>query len=159
GLLRISPTGAINVARKNPNQFATRLAADPLRGGVWIGSFAGGGSHFVHGRIVASYSTPAGPGKGTVEQVSVSARRAVRGATEGRLSRIKDDHIATLDARSGLPCDHVHWMIEGAGNAWWLCTACGLVRLAQSELDAWVAAVDAGKAPRQIVGTLFDSSD
>jgi hypothetical protein len=50
-------------------------------------------------------------------------------------------------------------MIDDAEHAWWLHTACGLVRLAQSELDAWTAAVDAGKAPRRIVTTVLDSSD
>src|SRR5262249_18862406 len=90
---------------------------------------------------------------------SVSADGTVWAATEGGLSRIKDGRIATLDARGGLPCDHVHWMIEGADNASWLYTACGLMRVARTELDAWVAAVDAGKAPRRIVGTVLDSSD
>src|SRR5262249_25730180 len=160
GPLRISPNGRVADAPwKGNSRFARRLAADPLRGGIWIGTFAAGLIHLIDGRIAASYSVRDGLGKGFVNQVMVAADGTVWAATQGGVSRIKEGRIATLDARGGLPCDVVHWMIEDAENSWWLYTSCGLVRLARSELDAWAAAVDAGKAPRRVVTTVLDSSD
>ena len=59
-------------------------------------------------------------------------------ATEGGLSRVKDGRVATLTSRNGLPCDTVHWVMEDDDHSFWLYTACGLVRIARPELDAWV---------------------
>ena len=36
-----------------------------------------------------------------------------------------------------MPCDGVHWVIEDDDHSVWMYTACGLVRIARSELDAW----------------------
>ena len=75
-------------------------------------------------------------------------------ATEGGLSRVKDGRVATLTSRNGLPCDTVHWMMEDDDHSFWLYMACGLVRIARPELDAWVA-----DPKRTIQATVFDSSD
>ena len=61
-------------------------------------------------------------------------------ATEGSgLGWIKDGHVAMLTARNGLPCDTIHWTMEDDDHAMWLYTACGLVRIASTELAAWIA--------------------
>ena len=52
---------------------------------------------------------------------------------------MKNGRLATLSARNGLPCDSVTWAIEDDDHAFWLYMACGLVRIARPELDAWVA--------------------
>jgi ligand-binding sensor domain-containing protein len=75
-------------------------------------------------------------------------------ATEGGLSRVKDGHVATLTSKNGLPCDTVHWSLEDDDHSVWLYTACGLVRIARSELDAWSA-----DPKRTIQATVFDNSD
>ena len=36
-----------------------------------------------------------------------------------------------------MPCDSVHWVLEDDDHSFWLYTACGLVRIARPELDAW----------------------
>src|SRR5208283_2383696 len=55
---------------------------------------------------------------------------------------------------NGLPCDTVHWVAEDDAHSFWLYTACGLVRIDRSELDAWAA------DPKRIIqSTTFDSSD
>ena len=160
GVLRISRDGRIDSPWEKKSLFLRRLAADPVRGGIWIGSFSEGLVHFADGRIAASYSIPDQQGTGFISQVSVAAAGTVWVANTKGLSRIKNDRIATLGSRDGLPCDAVHWMIEDAEHTWWLYMGCGVVRVAQSELDAWAAAVDAGKAPRRIVAaTMLSSSD
>ena len=75
-------------------------------------------------------------------------------ATEGGLSRIKDGRVLTLTSQNGLPCNTVHWMMEDDAHSVWLYLACGLVRIARSELDAWAS------HPKQTIqATVFDSSD
>jgi signal transduction histidine kinase len=71
---------------------------------------------------------------------------------------LKEGRIATLNGKNGLPCDAVHWGMEDDVNSFWLKTACGLVRIDRSELDAWTAAVDRS-AQRTIQVTVFDGPD
>src|SRR5262249_34937694 len=81
-------------------------------------------------------------------------------ATEGGLSRLKNGRIATLTSANGLPCDGVHWAIEGEDHSFWLYTPCGLVRIARDEMDAWITAVDKNKETKPTIEvTVFDSSD
>ena len=79
---------------------------------------------------------------------------AVWAATEGGLSRVKDGRVTTLTSRNGLPCDAVNWVMEDNDHSFWLYMACGLVRIARSELDAWVR-----DPKRSVQTTVFDSSD
>ena len=82
------------------------------------------------------------------------ASGSVWAATEGGVSRIIDDRVLTLTSQNGLPCNMVHWMMEDDADSVWLYTACGLVRIAQPDLDAWVS------NPKQTIqATVFDSSD
>ena len=74
--------------------------------------------------------------------------------TEGGLSRIEDGHILTLTTQNGLPCNTVHWMMEDDAQSVWLYLSCGLVRIGQSELDAW-----ASHPTQTIQVAVFDSSD
>jgi signal transduction histidine kinase len=61
-------------------------------------------------------------------------------ATEsGGLSRIKDGRIATLTTENGLPCNTINATIEDGDGSLWLYTACGLLRITRTELDAWIA--------------------
>jgi ligand-binding sensor domain-containing protein len=71
--------------------------------------------------------------------LQVHADGSVWAATAGGLSRIKDNHVATLNSRTGLPCDTVHWMMEDDDHSAWLYQPCGLVRISRTELEAWVA--------------------
>ena len=48
----------------------------------------------------------------------------------------------------------VHWMMEDDADSVWLYLACGLVRIARAEFDAW-----ASDPKQQIRTTVFDSSD
>jgi signal transduction histidine kinase len=49
--------------------------------------------------------------------------------------------------------------MEGDANSLWLYMACGLVRIARPELDAWIAAEKDENAKRMIQVTVFDSGD
>jgi len=140
--------------------FALSLAADPLRGGIWLGFYRGGISHFADGRIQETYTAADGLANGSVGNLQVERDGTLWAATDGGLSRMKNGHFATLSRENGLPCDAIQWMIEGDDHSFWLYTPCGLLRLAGSEMDAWTAAEDRGQAAKQMVHpAVFDFSD
>ena len=140
--------------------FAAALAFDPLQGGVWLGFFQGGVAYFSDGKVHASYGVADGLGQGRVNDLRLDQDGTLWAATEGGLSRLKNNRVATLTSKNGLPCDTVHWLVEDDAHSFWLYTTCGLVRIARSELDAWAAAVDKDRdAKRTIQATVFDNSD
>jgi signal transduction histidine kinase/ligand-binding sensor domain-containing protein len=130
------------------------VLADPSQHGIWLGFSAGGISYFADGAIRKSYSVAEGLGAGRVNRLRFGPRGALWAATENGLSRIKDDHVTTLTNKNGLPCDKVHWSVDDADHFVWVYTACGLVRIARTELDAWV-----DDPSRSVAATLFDVSD
>ena len=123
------------------HQQAKVILADPERGGIWLGFWTDGGVlYFKDRQVRAMYTAANGLGEGHVPDVRLDRDGALWASTErGGLSRIKDNRISTLTTRNGLPCDTVHWSIEGDDRSLWLLTACGLVRIARAEVDAWVA--------------------
>jgi PAS domain S-box-containing protein len=133
--------------------YARVLLADPSHG-LWLGLAQGGVLYFADGRIERSYSAAEGLGRGMVNGLQVGAGGVLWAATEGGLSRIRDGHITTLTSKNGLPCETVHWSMEDDDRSLWLYMACGLVRIARPELDAWVS-----DPARSVTATLFDASD
>ena len=148
-------------ARLGSDVPAIPMLSDPVGGGLWLGFRSGPGlAYFNDGRIVASYSAAEGLGRGMVGDLQRDADGTLWAATEGGLSRIKDGRVQTLTAKNGLPCDGVHWVIEDDDRMFWLYTACGLARVARSEVDAWAAAVEEGNnAQQRVRPTIFDTSD
>jgi signal transduction histidine kinase/ligand-binding sensor domain-containing protein len=141
-------------AKQGRKDFAYALVPDPVQGGLWLGFYEGGLAYFKDGQIRASYTTANGLGEGIVNALRLDGEGALWAATEGGLSRVKNGRVATLTGKNGLPCDAVHWTIEDDDHSFWLSMACGLVRIAQPELDAWVAG-----SKQTIQTTVFDSSD
>ncbi len=131
-----------------------RIAVDPLQGGLWIGFSQEGIAYVRHDQIERSYKTADGLGNGRISHLRVDREGALWASTEGGLSRIKDGHVENLSSKNGLPCDAVHWSEEDAGHSIWLYLECGLVRVAASEMSAWVA-----NPNRTVRVTLLDSSD
>ena len=85
---------------------------------------------------------------------SIGMGRVWAATEEGGLSRIKDGRIATLTTNNGLPCDAIHWSMEDDDRSFWLYTACGLVRITRSELDAWIA-----EPTHRVQTTVWDAAD
>ena len=143
-----------------PRAAAVALAIDPRAGGLWLGLFSGGLRQFADGRLQASYSSAEGLGRGSVFSLRATVDGTVWASTEGGLSRVRGRHIATVNTGNGLPCDGVHWSIEDSGGSVWLSTACGLLRVPRTELEARADAIDSGESARSAMTfTLFDSSN
>ena len=141
-------------ARLGRKDYAVALLPDPVEGGLWLGYSQGGVAHFKDGQVRASYSSADRLGAGSVNSLQLDRAGALWAATDGGLSRLKNGHIATLTSKNGLPCDAVHGVVEDDEHLVWLYMTCGLVRLARTELDAWVA-----DPKRTIQTTVFDSAD
>ena len=164
GLLRITADGTVERfpwAPMVPDPAPTfwRAAADPVHGGVWLGSFEGDVAQFSSGSVRALYSGADRLGRGVVHDVRVSADGTLWVATDGGLTRVHDRHVATLNTSSGLPCSTVDSTVEDADGGLWLFTACGLAHVTRAELDAWTDAVDRGDAARTIRPAILDASD
>jgi signal transduction histidine kinase/ligand-binding sensor domain-containing protein len=129
------------------------LVADP-DGGVWVGLFSGGLVHFRQGQIQNLPLTVDSGAATRVLDLSRNRDGTLWAATENGLSRISNGHAATLTTANGLPCNKVHWIIEDDSASYWLYTQCGLLRIARTELDAWVA-----EPKRTIQVTIFDAAD
>ena len=134
--------------------FVHSLSSDPVQGGLWLGFFQSGLAYFKDGQVRASYSMANGLGDGSVNGLQLDRDGTLWAATESGLSRLKNGRVATLSSRNGLPCDRVHWVMEDDAHSFWLYMACGLVRIARPELDAW-----GSDSKRTIQVTVFDSSD
>ena len=143
GLLELSSD---RVVREIPwtkigrRDFGTRVAVDP-GGGLWVGFLKGGIVHVVDGQFRSSYGSREGLAKGRVNALRIASDGAVWVATDGGLSRLKAGHIATLSTKDGLPCDDVDSSIEDEGSLW-VYTACGLVSIADPDLQSWIAGLD-----------------
>jgi signal transduction histidine kinase/ligand-binding sensor domain-containing protein len=165
GLFRLSPqndTQQIPWAALGHNDWASVLAADPSQGGLWLGFFQGGVAYFRDGGIRASYGPADGLGKGKINGLRLDQDGTLWAATDGGLSRFRNGRFATLTSNNGLPCDTVHWAIEDSDYSFWLYMPCGLIHIARSELDTWIASVDKDKdkdVTRRVISTVFDSSD
>jgi signal transduction histidine kinase/sugar lactone lactonase YvrE len=133
---------------------AFALLPDSEHGGLWLGFFAGGIAYLKDGQVRASYTGSNGLGEGMVSGLQLDRDGTLWAATEGGLSRVKNGRVATLTSRNGLPCDSVQWVVEDEDHSVWLHMACGLVRIARTELDTWVK-----DTKRTIQFTVFDSSD
>jgi ligand-binding sensor domain-containing protein/signal transduction histidine kinase len=134
------------------------LVFDSARGGLWLGFATGGVSYFQDGQIRESYSTADGLGEGRVMGLQLDRDGTLWVSTEGGLSRVKNGRAATLSDKNGLPCNTVRWAIQDDFHALWLYTACGLVRIARPELEAWASNLDKGPKP-MIQITVFGNSD
>ena len=134
---------------------ASVLLSDREHGGLWLGFWRGGGvSYFKDGQVRASYTAANGLTPNAVSDLQLDHTGALWVATQDGLNRIKDGRIATLTSRNGLPCNTVHWTMEDDDHTLWLYTACGIVRIAPTELEAWIAG-----PKRTIAATIWDAAD
>ena len=153
-LLRGGAVEQIPWASLRPQGLALVVFADPLQGGLWLGFSEGGVAYFKDGKVRASYGTADGLGEGRVNAVHSDQDGTLWVATEGGLSRVKNGVVTTLTNLNGLPCRSTHEIAEDETHALWLYMACGLVRIARPEVEAWAA-----NSRQTIQATIFDNSD
>jgi len=128
----------------------------PDRGGVWLAFWIKGGlAYFKDGQVRALYNSNNRLAAGGVVDIRLDRDGALWAVVQGAgLTRIKDGRVAMLTTRNGLPCDRVHWSMEANDGSMWLHTACGLVRIARNEVEAWIA-----DSNRKVQAQVWDSAD
>jgi len=156
GLFFWTPEGAVQHipwVRVGHKDGATTMLPDLLEGGLWLGFLDGGVAYLKDGQT-SFYNVSDGLGNASVNDLELGSDGAVWAATESGLSRVENGRVMSLTSKNGLPCDAVNWVMEDNDRSLWLYMACGLVRIARSEVDAWV-----GDPKRSVQITVFDSSD
>jgi signal transduction histidine kinase/ligand-binding sensor domain-containing protein len=118
---------------------ASTMVADTALGGLWLGFFEGGVVLLKDGQVDRSFTAKDGLGDGRVGQLRLDPDGTLWAATEGGLSRIRGESIATLSGANGLPCDGVVWMLRDDDGSYWLDTVCGLLRIGRADMAAWIA--------------------
>ena len=131
----------------------TGLVPDP-DGGIWTGLLSGGMAYFRAGQIRNLPLSDDRAGAPKVLDISRDRDGSIWAATQNGLSRIQNGRVATLTTANGLPCNTVHWIIEDGLSSYWLYTQCGLVRVARTDMEAWIA-----DPKRTIQVTTFDADD
>jgi len=131
----------------------TGLVPDP-DGGIWTGLLSGGMAYFRAGQIrnLPLSDDPAGARR--VLDISSGRDGSIWAAAENGLARIQNGRVATLTTANGLPCKTVHWIIDDDLSSYWLYTQCGLLRVARTDMDSWIA-----DPKRTIQVTTFDADD
>ena len=131
----------------------TGLLPDP-NGGIWTGLLSGGIAYSRAGQIRNLPLSDDGAGARKVLDISRDRSGTLWAATEDGVSRVTNTGVATLTTANGLPCKTVHWIIEDDLSSYWLYTPCGLLRIARTELEGWIA-----DPKRSIEVTTFDATD
>lgn len=130
---------------------ARKVAPDP-RGGIWLGLMSGDLARFKQGHAETFHFVRTQDAD--VEQIMVNPDGSVLGATAFGLIGWKDGRRQILTVRNGLPCDGVHSLVRDDHNALWLYTQCGLVEIADTEIQRWWEQPDAKLQLR-----IFDAFD
>jgi ligand-binding sensor domain-containing protein len=131
----------------------TGLVMDP-DGGIWTGLLSGGMAYFRAGQIRNLPLSDDGVSAPRVLDVARDRDGSIWAATNNGVSRINNGRVATLTTANGLPCNTVHWISEDDLSSYWLYTQCGLLRVARTDMDSWIA-----DPKRAIRPTRFDVED
>ena len=122
------------------------VEAGPL-GGIWLG-FLNSFGHYVAGKLKVS----------PVQQAGIAllpeADGSVWTATRNGLVRWKDGRAETLTSKNGLPCDLIYSAIRDDHATLWLYTRCGLVGIADSELERWWRQPGTARVQTEVVDAL-----
>ena len=125
--------------------YPTLVTPDPS-GGVWLG-FLGSFGHYGNGElhIVAQLNAL---------DLMAEEDGALWASTTNGLVHWQHGRIETLTSKNGLKCDTVYSAIRDDRKTLWLYTKCGLIGIADSELQSWLR--QPGSAVRS---TVFDALD
>jgi len=119
---------------------ARKVEADP-RGGIWLGLMNGDLARYRNGKTEVFRFKHGDDSR--VNQLMVSSDGSVLGATPRGLIGWKEGKQQTLTVRNGLPCDGVYAPIQDGHRDLWLFTQCGLVKIADEEMQRWWGQPDA----------------
>ena len=128
-----------------------RLASDP-RGGIWIAPRNGNLLLFRDG-IQRKFQISSNTNQITHDLI-VQPDGSVLAAYDDGLVGLRDGKVQRMTVKNGLPCNTIYSFIEDKEGHWWFSTQCGVVELANTEVQRWWA------NPEAVVQTrVYDALD
>jgi signal transduction histidine kinase/ligand-binding sensor domain-containing protein len=106
-----------------------RLVTEDPSGGVWLG-FTGAFGHYRDGKLDLL-------GQNSAVSLTAEVDGSLWSPTRTGLVRWKDGRTETLTSKNGLKCNAIYAAIRDDHRTLWLYTQCGLVGIADSELERW----------------------
>ncbi len=131
-----------------------RVALEGSGGELWIGTLDSGLLEARGDQIVRRWTTAGGLPGNAVFALHEDERGDLWIGTHDGLARLRDGHLASVDARHGLADDTVFQILDDARGSFWLTSNRGVTRVSRSSLGA----VLDGKAARLDV-RLFGKPD
>ena len=110
------------------------LAPDP-HGGIWIATTTGDLARLRNG-AVEKFALNL-KGNKVLRRVVAKEDGSVLAASEDGLVGLRQGKVQRMTTENGLPCDAVFSFVEDKDKRWWLYTECGVLELADSELQRW----------------------
>ncbi len=113
---------------------ARALAPDP-QGGIWIATVTGELARLRNGTVEKfALNLKA---SSFIRRIAVNADGSVLAATEDGLVGLRGGKVQRMTTDNGLPCSRIISFIEDKEKRWWLYTDCGVLELADSDLQRW----------------------
>jgi signal transduction histidine kinase/ligand-binding sensor domain-containing protein len=113
---------------------AREIVADP-QSGIWLGLLNGDLARYRSGKIEI-FPFPHHPASRVNQLIAVSDG-SILGATAFGVVGWKNGKRQILTVRNGLPCDTIHALIRDNKGDLWLYAQCGLIEIADAELQRW----------------------
>ncbi len=132
---------------------AWKMAANP-QGGIWVATRKGDLVLFRQGAALQEFPLHANAKDASPHEIVAQADGSVLVSFEDGLVGFRGGKVQWMTTKNGLPCDEIISFIQDKEKRWWLYTRCGIVELADSELQRWWT------NPEAMVQTrLYDSFD
>jgi signal transduction histidine kinase/ligand-binding sensor domain-containing protein len=113
---------------------ARKVAADP-HNGIWLGLLNGDLARYRSGKTEIFPFTHHPDSR--VDELIAASDGSILGATSFGVVGWKNGKRQILTVRNGLPCDSIHALISDNQGDLWLYAQCGLIEIANAELQRW----------------------
>lgn len=137
GVFSIRGTQATLLTRKDglSGDTVTCLLEDPKRGGLWLGTDAGGLDFYKDG-VFKVYTTRQGLVNDDVNALCEEGDGTLWVGTMGGLSRLRDGRFANVTRRQGLFSDTVFTILPDKAGRFWMSCNKGVFSVRRSELES-----------------------
>jgi signal transduction histidine kinase/ligand-binding sensor domain-containing protein len=137
-LLRISNL-VVDREFREPEMPAARKVAIAPDGSLWLGLLTGDLARYKGGKtdILRFKNSPTPTRDSAVNEVVVATDGSVLGATSFGLIAWKNGTQQTMTTKNGLPCDAIYSAVTDRRGTLWLYAQCGIVGVANAELEKW----------------------
>src|SRR5215813_5777765 len=124
---------------REPEMPAARKLAIAPDGSLWLGLFTGDLARYKGGKtdIFRFKNSPTPTLDSLVNEVVVATDGSVLGATSFGLIAWKNGAQQIMTTKNGLPCDAIYSAVTDRRGTLWLYAQCGIVEVANAELQKW----------------------